>query len=95
MVANEFIKNGLFDLEWVVRRTHKENHKYAIRLLGYELNDAPIFSVAEVSPVFFQQYPVELIFQVLEHITNMPPPLIMELKLFPPFQNTKKKIWKN
>jgi 4-hydroxy-tetrahydrodipicolinate reductase len=61
MVANEFIKDGLFDLEWVVRKTHKENHKYATRLLGYELNDARIFSVDEVSPVFFQQYPVDII----------------------------------
>jgi len=25
MVANEFIKDDLFDLQWVVRRTHKDN----------------------------------------------------------------------
>jgi 4-hydroxy-tetrahydrodipicolinate reductase len=61
MVANEFIKDDLFDLQWVVRRTHKDNHKYATHLLGFEINDAPIFSVAEVSPAFFQQHPVDII----------------------------------
>ncbi len=61
MVADEFYKDGLFDLEWVVRRTHKDNHKYATRLLGYEADDAPIFSVDEVDPVFFQHHPVDII----------------------------------
>ena len=31
------------------------------RLLGYEIDDAPIFSVDEVSPDFFQKYPVDII----------------------------------
>lgn len=61
MVADEFYKDGLFDLEWVVRRTHKDNHKYATRLLGYETDDAPIFSVDEVTPAFFRHYPVDII----------------------------------
>ena len=61
MVADEFYRDGLFDLEWVVRRTHKDNHKYATRLLGYEADDAPIFSVDEVSPEFFSQRPVDII----------------------------------
>jgi len=61
MVANEFFKDGLFDLEWVVRRTHKENHKYATHLLGYEANDAPIYSVDEISASFFQHHPVDII----------------------------------
>ncbi|KQC09944.1 MAG: dihydrodipicolinate reductase [Smithella sp. SDB] len=61
MVADEFLKDDLFDLEWVVRRTHKDNHKYATRLLGYEVNDAPIFSVDEVSSSFFQNRPVDII----------------------------------
>lgn len=61
MVADEFVQDGLFDLEWVVRRTHKDNHKYATRLLGYEVNDAPIFSVNEVTPSFFQNHPVDII----------------------------------
>ena len=25
MVADEFFKDGLFNLDWVVRRTHKDN----------------------------------------------------------------------
>ncbi|MDD5524037.1 MAG: dihydrodipicolinate reductase C-terminal domain-containing protein [Smithella sp.] len=61
VVADEFLKDGIFDLEWVVRKTHKDNHKYATHLLGYEINDAPIFSIAEVSPAFFQQHPVDII----------------------------------
>jgi 4-hydroxy-tetrahydrodipicolinate reductase len=61
LVADEFFKDGYFDLEWVVRRTHKENHKYATRLLGYDVNDAPIFSVNEISPAFFQHHPVDII----------------------------------
>lgn len=61
MVADEFFKDGLFDLEWVVRKTHKDNHKYATRLLGYEVDDALIYSVDEVSPSFFQNHPVDII----------------------------------
>lgn len=61
IVAKEFIEDSLFDLKWVMRRTHKENHKYASRLLGYEIDDAPIFSVDEVSLDFFQKYPVDII----------------------------------
>ena len=61
LVADEFIKDGMFDLKWVVRKTHKDNHKYATRLLGYEVDDAPIFSVDEVSPGFYQHYPVDII----------------------------------
>lgn len=61
MVADEFFKDGMFDLAWVVRKTHKDNHKYATRLLGYEVNDAPIFSVDEVSPAFFENQPVDII----------------------------------
>ena len=38
MVADEFFKDSLFNLDWVVRRTHKDNHKYATRLLGYEVH---------------------------------------------------------
>lgn len=61
MVADEFFKDGMFDLEWVVRRTHKDNHKYAARLLGYEVDDAPIYSVDEISPAFFQNNTVDII----------------------------------
>ena len=61
MVADEFFKDGIFDLEWVVRRTHKDNHKYVTRLLGYEVDDAPIYSVAEISPIFFQNNTVDII----------------------------------
>jgi 4-hydroxy-tetrahydrodipicolinate reductase len=61
LVADEFFKEGMFDLKWVVRRTHKDNHKYATRLLGYEVSDAPIYSVDEITPAFYQHYPVDII----------------------------------
>ncbi|MBP7763856.1 MAG: hypothetical protein KA113_01560 [Syntrophaceae bacterium] len=61
LVADEFYKDGHFDLKWVVRRTHKDNHKYATRLLGYEVDDARIFSVDEVSPDFFRSHPVDIL----------------------------------
>jgi 4-hydroxy-tetrahydrodipicolinate reductase len=61
LVADEYFKDGMFDLKWVMRRTHKDNHKYATRLLGYDVNDAPIFSVDEITPAFYQHYPVDII----------------------------------
>lgn len=61
IVADEFFKDSQFDLEWVVRRTHKDHHKYATRLLGHEVDGAPIYSVDEVSPCFFQDNPVDII----------------------------------
>ena len=61
LVAEEFFQDGLFDLEWVVRKTNKDNHKYATRLLGHEVDDARIFSVDEVSPDFYGRCPVDII----------------------------------
>ncbi len=61
IVAEEFYKDDAFALEWVVRRTHKDLHKYASRLLGHEANDAPIFSVDEMSADFFREHPVDII----------------------------------
>ncbi len=61
IVADEFFKEDHFRLEWVVRRTHKDHHKYATRLLGHEVDGAPIYSVDEVSPSFFQKNPVDII----------------------------------
>ena len=61
LVAAEFFQDGLFDLEWVVRKTHKENHKYASRLLGYEVDDARIFSVDEATQEFYRRHPVDIL----------------------------------
>jgi 4-hydroxy-tetrahydrodipicolinate reductase len=52
LVADEFYKDGHFDLKWVVRRTHKDNHKYATRLLGYEVNEARFFRWMKFPPIF-------------------------------------------
>ena len=48
-------------LEWVVRHTHRDSHKFASRLLGYEDDRAAIFSVDEISEDFFTKYPVDAI----------------------------------
>ena len=61
LVAEEFFQDGQFDLEWVVRKTHKEHHKYASRLLGYEVDDARVFSVDESTPDFYRRHPVDII----------------------------------
>jgi 4-hydroxy-tetrahydrodipicolinate reductase len=61
IIADEFFKDRLFSLEWVVRRTHKDHHKYATRLLGHEVDGAPIFSAEEVTCAFFQENPVDII----------------------------------
>lgn len=61
MVADELYKDGMFDLEWVIRRTHKDNHKYATRLLGYETDSAPIYAIDEINHGFYLQYPVDIL----------------------------------
>jgi len=61
MVADELYKDGMFDLEWVIRRTHKDNHKYATRLLGYETDSTPIYAVDEITPCFYTQNPVDVL----------------------------------
>lgn len=49
------------ELTWVVRRTKAHNHKYASRLLGYEHDATPIFSVDQAGEHFFKKHPVDII----------------------------------
>ena len=61
LVANEFIKDGRFELEWVVKRTRAFSEKYASRLLGHEFNEGKIYPVAKVGPRFFKNHPVDVL----------------------------------
>lgn len=61
MVADELYKDRSFDLKWVVRRTHKDNHKYASRLLGYETDKTTIHCVDEITSDFYSQNPVDML----------------------------------
>jgi 4-hydroxy-tetrahydrodipicolinate reductase len=61
IVAQEIMQDKLVDLAWIVRRTKTSNHKYASRLLGYEHDATPIFSVDQVGEHFFRSHPVDII----------------------------------
>jgi len=59
VVANEFLNDGLFSLEWVVRRGMDDHGKYASRLLGHEFDAGEILSVADMNEEFFLERPVD------------------------------------
>ena len=61
LVANEFIKDERFSLEWVVKRTKKFSEKYASRLLGHEFNEGRIHCVEKVGLRFFRKNPVDVL----------------------------------
>jgi len=61
VVANEFLKNSLFKLEWVVRKCHDDHQKYASRLLGHEFDAGEIFSAEDMSDDFFLERPVDML----------------------------------
>jgi len=69
IVANEFVKDNSFSLKWVVRKTHKDEHKFATDLLGFEFEEGEIFSVDEIparkqaggNDSFFKNHPVDII----------------------------------
>jgi len=61
IVANEFVKDNSFSLKWVVRKTHKDEHKFATDLLGFEFEEGEIFSVDEINGSFFKDKPVDII----------------------------------
>ncbi|MDR3365574.1 MAG: hypothetical protein LBO71_01190 [Prevotellaceae bacterium] len=61
IVAQEIMQDRQVDFAWVVRRTKATNHKYASRLLGYERDATPIFSVDRIGEDFFRQNPVDII----------------------------------
>lgn len=60
-VVKEFFGEALFDLCWVVRKTHRDQYKYASRLLGYEYDKCKIFSLEDVGGEFFVLNKVDVI----------------------------------
>lgn len=60
-VADEFLKDKLFSLEWVVRKGQKSHHKYASRLLGYEFDTGSIWSLPDITNTFFAEQRVDAI----------------------------------
>lgn len=59
IVANEFIHDSHFTLAWVVRKSHKDHHKFASRLLGYEFDVGDIFSIDDIEKGFFHKNPID------------------------------------
>ncbi len=61
VVAQEIMQDKMVDFAWIVRRTKSTNHKYASRLLGFEFDSTPIFSVDQMGEAFFKKHPVDII----------------------------------
>lgn len=61
LVASELFADENLSLEWVVRRTRADSHKYASHLCGLECDKGRIFRAAEVDRAFFENNPVDVI----------------------------------
>lgn len=61
IVANEFLNDAAFSLQWVVRKSNVDHHKYASRLLGHEYDAGKIFSSIDINDDFFSNNPVDAI----------------------------------
>lgn len=61
LVANEFIQDERFEVQWVVKRTRAFSEKYASRLLGGETRVGRIHCVARLGSRFFQKNPVDIL----------------------------------
>lgn len=61
LVASEFLKDGRFELKWVVKRTKKLAENYASRLLGHEKKIGQIHAVGKLGPRFFAKNPVDIL----------------------------------
>lgn len=60
-VAAELLGDPQLSLEWVVRNTHKDEHKFASRLLGYEDDRGAIFAASDIDGGFFKRNKVDVI----------------------------------
>lgn len=61
-VANEILKDDICELEWVVRKSNKNQGEYASRLLGYESNRGRIYSSNSLDmEQFLKENPVDVI----------------------------------
>jgi 4-hydroxy-tetrahydrodipicolinate reductase len=61
LIANEFLNDPRFSLEWVVRKSAAELHNYSSLLLGIQKNIGAIYQASEVGPEFFASHPVDVI----------------------------------
>ena len=61
IVAGEMFSVPELSLEWVVRSTNRDSHKFASRLVGCEYDKGAIFSVGEIGADFFEEHPVDVI----------------------------------
>lgn len=59
IIANEFLHDNLFTLEWVVRKGYEDHRKYASRLLGHECDAGEIFSIGDIDDKFFDTRPID------------------------------------
>lgn len=60
-VVRDFFKEEMFEVCWVVRKTNKDHHKFASRLLGIESDQGRIFAIQDLTRDFFSQHFVDLI----------------------------------
>jgi len=60
-VATELLNDPELSLDWVVRNTHTDAHKFASRLLGFEDDRGAIYAVDEVDDGFFVRNKVDII----------------------------------
>lgn len=61
MVAQEFLQAEGFSLQWVIRKTGKDNHKFVSRLLGLEKEEGKLFSLREVGANFASEHAVDVV----------------------------------
>lgn len=62
MVADELIKDGECDLQWVVRKSHRLEGEYASRHLGYEFDKGKIYCSDNIDPErFYEENQVDVI----------------------------------
>lgn len=61
IVANEFLNDSTFSLQWVVRKSNTDHFKFASRLLGQEHDAGKIFSLEDIGNDFFALNPVDAI----------------------------------
>lgn len=62
LVASEVIQDTSCELCWVIRKSQKNEYKYASQLLGFDSEEGQIFSLDHIdSENFFSEHPVDVI----------------------------------
>lgn len=60
-VVHEFIKDEMYQVAWVVRKSSSDNNKFASQLLDLETESGVIFSTDQMTEDFFRDNPVDLL----------------------------------